>query len=181
MPTGLHTQSQRSGEVMTGGGQRGHAHQGCLVVPWLQGERTTQHALGLRVVAGISGDPCLLHVRQAQRCERIRVIRCIGEVLLQAGDRALESAASAHRRRPAVVGLHGSRPSCIVGRHGGLRPRAPKCADAARRRTGRSASRADHRDPCDPSHRVISSFRRCVGCRRVPGPAALCAAGPAHP
>ena len=64
---------QRAGEVVPGGGERGHAHHGREVVIPLQPERASEHALRLRVVAGVGRDARLLHVREAERCERLPV------------------------------------------------------------------------------------------------------------
>ena len=146
--TGTGAQAQGSGEVMTGGGQCRHADQGSLVVLRLQIERAAERSLCFGVEAGVGGDPGLLHVGQAQRGERDRIVRRRGQVLLETGDRRIETAAHPRGGCEEIIGLDGSGTSTVRRGDVGLgtqRSEHPGAGDDQQRH----GEQTDHGDPCD--------------------------------
>jgi hypothetical protein len=111
--------SERGGEIMAGGLERASRDVGLEVLVVLDPQRPLEHAVRLRVIAGIGRDPRLLHVGRAERGERAPVARALAHALLQSGDRrgqrarrdrrADDASGAGHQRARGRV--HVARPS----------------------------------------------------------------------
>ena len=152
---------QRTGEVVPGGGERGHAHHGREVVVPLEPERAPEHALGLRVVAGVGRHARLLHVREAERRERLPVGRERAQPRLQVLDRLIERAADRGREQR----VRGARWSPATRRRLAVAGRAEQ-PDAAGTRTRRRRAR-----PCRRPEPPASCPSLLVAPSWVRGPA----------